>query len=290
MIQSMTGFGKAIYSLPGKKISIEIKSLNSKQFDLNARIPSFYKEKELPIRNIIAKSLVRGKIDLNLFVEFIDGNSNHKINTQLVQNYMNELKPIAEEMNASSDLLSIIMRLPDVLKAEREEMNEDEWKAIQECLSEAIAKLVDFRTSEGATTEVALNTYISNIENNLKEIETYEAERVENVRNRVFSKLEEYTNMNDESNRNRFEQEFIYYIEKLDISEEKVRLNGHCNYFKEVMNAAQSNGKKLGFISQEIGREINTIGSKANHMEIQKIVVKMKDDLEKIKEQTLNIL
>lgn len=290
MIQSMTGFGKAIYSLPGKKISIEIKSLNSKQFDLNARIPSFYKEKELAIRNIIAKSLIRGKIDLNLFVEFIDGNSNHKINIPLVQNYMDELRPIAKEMDASSDLLSIIMRLPDVLKAEREEMSDDEWKAIQECLSEAINKLDEFRTSEGATTAIALNTYISNIENNLKEIATYEEERVENVRNRIFSKLEEYTNMNDESNRNRFEQEFIYYIEKLDISEEKVRLNGHCNYFKEVMSAAQSNGKKLGFISQEIGREINTIGSKANHMEIQKIVVKMKDDLEKIKEQTLNIL
>lgn len=290
MIQSMTGFGKAIFSLPGKKISIEIKSLNSKQFDLNARIPSFYKEKELAIRNIVAKSLIRGKVDLNLFVEFIDGNTNHKLNTKLIQNYMDELQPLADKMDSSSDLLSIIMRLPDVLKAEREEMDESEWKAIQECLSEAIDKLVDFRTSEGATTEKALQSYISNIENNLKEIETYESERVENVRNRIFNKLEEFTNMSNDSDRNRFEQEFIYYIEKLDISEEKVRLNGHCQYFNEVMNSPQSNGKKLGFISQEIGREINTIGSKANHVEIQKIVVKMKDDLEKIKEQTLNIL
>lgn len=290
MIQSMTGFGKAIYSLPGKKISIEIKSLNSKQFDLNARIPSFYKEKELAIRNIVAKSLIRGKVDLNLFVEFIDGNSNHKLNTKLIQNYMNELKPMADKMDSSSDLLSIIMRLPDVLKAEREEMDPEEWKAIQECLSEAISKLVDFRTSEGATTETALVSYIKNIENNLKEIETYEDERIENVRTRIFNKLEDFANMNDETDRNRFEQEFIYYIEKLDISEEKVRLSGHCKYFIDVINAPQSNGKKLGFISQEIGREINTIGSKANHMEIQKIVVKMKDDLEKIKEQTLNIL
>jgi len=279
----MTGYGKSIIQLPSKKITIEIKSLNSKNLDLNTRIPAIYREKEVAIRRKLAKELTRGKVDLSFFIEATAEETSTKINTAVVTNYIAQLN----ELNTNSDTLSVAMRLPDVLKTVREELNEDEWHEIEKSIDEALHHLQDFRSDEG---EVLKNDFVFRIDaikNNLEEVIALDSERLQAVRDRLQKAIAELKVTFDE---NRFEQEMIYYLEKLDITEEKVRLSNHLKYFLEELEAGISNGKKLGFISQEIGREINTIGSKANFAPMQKMVVQMKDELEKIKEQLLNVL
>lgn len=289
MIQSMTGFGRATLILPEKKISVEVKSLNSKQVDINTRIPSFYKEKELEVRSLLSSTLRRGKIELSIFIENTDTNSQHKINKDLVENYINSLQNLGDEKISAGELLNIAMRLPDAMKVVREEINEEEWTAIMGVVNEAVESLVDYRKAEGVSLESDIKEQILKIESLHNKVPKYEQERIDAIKERISTKLNEVLQTVD-FDQNRLEQEMIYYIEKLDVSEEKVRLKNHCAYFIETMNSKESSGKKLGFISQELGREINTMGSKANHTEIQKIVVQMKDCLEKIKEQVLNVL
>jgi uncharacterized protein (TIGR00255 family) len=283
MIKSMTGYGKSILNLPTKKITIELKSLNSKNLDLNTRIPGVYREKEVEIRRKLAKEVVRGKIDVSFFVETTSEESTTIINKSIVAHYMQQLN----EIDSNSDTLSIAMRLPDVLKTEREELDETEWHVIENAFEEAIFQFQKFRDDEG---EVLRNDFIFRIEEirkNLIEVIALDSERLDAVREKL---LKAVTDLKITVDENRFEQEMIYYLEKLDITEEKVRLNNHLDYFIEELNGEDSNGKKLGFISQEIGREVNTIGSKANFAPMQKMVVQMKDELEKIKEQLLNVL
>ncbi len=289
MIQSMTGFGRSTLVLSNKKITVEVKSLNSKQVDINTRIPSFYKEKELDIRSYLSTKLRRGKIELAIFVENTGTDSQHKINKDLVSTYMNSLREVAEEEVTSGELLNIAMRLPDAMKVEREEFDKEEWKAVMNVVKEAVDALVDYRKTEGFSLEKDIKSQIAAIDALHDEVSQYEQERINTIKKRISSKLSDVLQAVD-FDRDRLEQEMIYFIEKLDVSEEKVRLKNHCAYFIETMASEESNGKKLGFISQELGREINTMGSKANHTEIQKLVVKMKDALEKIKEQTLNVL
>ena len=291
MIKSMTGFGKATGEVNLKKITVEIKSLNSKQADISIRIPSFYKDKELPLRSLINQNLERGKIDFNLFVELATEQSSLNINVELFKKYYADLSAIAADLGEKNkvDLISIITKMPDIMKSERMELDENEWAEINTIIEEALNHLNSFRIDEGKTLFDELFLRISNIEILLKKVDQYEPERTETVKGRILLNLEE-TIGKDNVNKDRFEQELIYYLEKYDVSEEKTRLNAHLNYFKETMNSSQSEGKKLGFITQEIGREINTLGSKANHADLQKIVVEMKDELEKIKEQVLNIL
>lgn len=279
----MTGYGKSIINLPTKKITIELKSLNSKNLDLNTRIPGVFREKEVEIRRKLTKELIRGKIDLSLFVETTSEESTTIINKSIVTHYVQQLR----EFDSNSDVLSIAMRLPDVLKTEREELDETEWNAIENTIDDAILLFQKFRNDEG---EVLKNEFIFRIEeirNNLAEVIELDSERLEAVREKLLKAVSDLKVTVDE---NRFEQEMIYYLEKLDITEERVRLNNHLDYFIEELNGDDSNGKKLGFISQEIGREVNTIGSKANFAPMQKMVVQMKDELEKIKEQLLNVL
>lgn len=283
MIQSMTGYGKSIIQLPSKKITIEIKSLNSKNLDLNTRIPAIYREKEVTIRRKLAKELTRGKVDLSFFIETTAEETSTKINTAVVTNYIAQLN----ELNTNSDTLSVAMRLPDVLKTVREELNEDEWHEIEKSIDAALHHLQDFRSDEGKVLKNDFVFRINAIKNNLEEVIVLDSDRLQAVRDRLQKAIAELKVTFDE---NRFEQEMIYYLEKLDITEEKVRLSNHLKYFLEELEAGVSNGKKLGFISQEIGREINTIGSKANFAPMQKMVVQMKDELEKIKEQLLNVL
>ena len=287
----MTGFGKATGEVNLKKITVEIKSLNSKQADISLRMPSFYKDKELPLRSLINQKLERGKIDFNLFVELSTEQSSLNINVELFKKYYADLSAIATDLGEKNkvDLISIITKMPDIMKSERMELDENEWIAINKIIEEALNHLNCFRTDEGKTLFDELFLRISNIETLLKKVDQYEHVRIDSVKERILNTLHE-TIGKDTFNKDRFEQELIYYIEKYDISEEKTRLNAHLNYFKETMNSSESEGKKLGFISQEIGREINTLGSKANHADLQKIVVEMKDELEKIKEQVLNIL
>ena len=289
MIQSMTGFGRSTLVLSNKKITVEVKSLNSKQVDINTRIPSFYKEKELDIRSYLSTKLRRGKIELAIFVENTGTDSQHRINKDLVSTYMNSLREVAEEEVTSGELLNIAMRLPDAMKVEREEFDKEEWKAVMNVVKEAVDALVDYRKTEGFSLEKDIKSQIAAIDALHDEVSQYEQERINTIKKRISSKLSDVLQAVD-FDRDRLEQEMIYFIEKLDVSEEKVRLKNHCAYFIETMASEESNGKKLGFISQELGREINTMGSKANHTEIQKLVVKMKDALEKIKEQTLNVL
>ena len=279
----MTGYGKSLVQLDNKKVTIEIKSLNSKNLDLNTRFPNIYKEKELEVRKLLAKNLVRGKIDLSFYVEITGEETSTKINKGVVEGYLQQLEQIRKE----ADVLSIAMRMPDVLKAEREELDEAEWEALEAGLESAIEDLNQFRLSEGAELQRDFELRISNIAGRLKEIAQLDVERLELVRSKLEKSISELEIDVDE---NRFEQELIYYLEKLDITEEKVRLNKHLEYFIEVLNDRESKGKKLGFIGQEIGREINTIGSKANYAPMQRVVVEMKDELEKIKEQLLNAL
>lgn len=291
MLQSMTGFGKAICELDAKKITIEVKSLNSKQFDLNTRIPSYYKEKELMVRNEIAKALIRGKIDFSIYVEITEVDKNSLINKEVVDKYFHQIKTIADELKIDSGelTLSSVLKFPDVLKTEREELEDEEWNTIAIKVTEAINDLISFRKQEGEALEKDIKLRVNNIKERLSDVDNFEQERIDRIKKRLKTNLDEFINA-ESIDENRFEQEIIYYLEKFDITEEKVRLANHCKYFLEILEHEQSAGKKLGFISQEIGREINTIGSKANDSDIQHLVVRMKDELEKIKEQLLNVL
>ena len=291
MIQSMTGFGKATGEVNSKKVTVEIKSLNSKQADVFIRTPSFYKEKELSLRSLINKNLQRGKIEFNLYVELPSEQNNISLNTKLFKKYYTELNDITTALGEkdNTDLISIISKMPDILQSEREELDEKEWTEIHKIVETALTSINSFRSDEGKTLQKELSLRIKNIELLLEEVPQYEQARIDTVRERILHNLDDTIgDMN--INKDRFEQEMIYYLEKYDISEEKTRLATHLNYFTKTMNASHSEGKKLGFICQEIGREINTLGSKANHANLQKIVVQMKDELEKIKEQILNIL
>jgi uncharacterized protein (TIGR00255 family) len=291
MIKSMTGYGKSVADIPQKKITVEIKSLNSKQFDLNTRLPWLYKEKEAEIRNIISRKLDRGKIDLNISFDIMDTEIIPVINRTVVKNYFNQIKDISAELGIGSDeeLLSTILKLPDALKTEKQELSEDEWILVSEKLNESMDQLDAYRIEEGRTLEADLTGCIGRILSFLEEIKKFEGERIIRIREKLKASLNEYFGK-ENVDMNRFEQELIFYLEKIDFNEEKVRLKKHCEYFMEKIASLPPNGKILSFIAQEIGREINTIGSKANDASIQKMVVMMKDDLEKIKEQTLNIL
>jgi len=286
MIHSMTGFGKASVQLPLKKLTIEIKSLNSKNLDLSVRLSQQYKEKELEVRNVIAQRLERGKIECSLYIEVTGEETSSTINAPIVKSYIQQMKNIIPDADAT-ELMKMAVRMPDALKVERAELNEEEWKEIQKVLNEALNNIMEFRRQEGAKLQNDFEQQIGSIRILMDEVATYETERINAVKERLRQGLEELKVNTDQ---NRFEQELIYYIEKLDINEEKVRLTNHLDYFIETMNGTQANGRKLGFIAQEMGREINTMGSKSNHSEMQKCVVQMKDELEKIKEQVLNIL
>lgn len=285
MIHSMTGYGKSVLQLPTKKLTIELKSLNSKNLDINARMPSIYREKELAIRKLLAKKLERGKVDFSIYVETTAEDTSTQINTPVVKQYIKQLKDVAE--GDDIDLLKMAVRFPDALNTVREEIDENEWKQIEAQIETAVSELNNHRLNEGKVLELDFNNRLKTISAILDEVITMDPERVEGVRERLLKGVQELREKYDE---NRFEQELVYYIEKFDITEEKVRLKNHLNYFKECLNSTDSNGKKLGFISQEMGREINTIGSKSNYAPMQQLVVQMKDELEKIKEQLLNVL
>lgn len=286
MIQSMTGFGKATLQLPNKKITVEIKSLNSKGLDLNVRIPSVYREMELDLRNQISNTLERGKIDFSLFIENIAEETATKVNVPIVKAYIAQLREVYA-LADETELIKMAVRMPDALKTEREEINENDWHLIQKIIVEALENIQSFRTSEGKTLETEFSNRIANIRNLMQETVALDSERIGTVKTRLRTAIDELNVTVDE---NRFEQELIFYLEKYDITEEKVRLENHLNYFLETISRNEANGRKLGFITQEMGREINTMGSKSNHAQMQKLVVQMKDELEKIKEQVLNVL
>ncbi len=288
MIQSMTGYGKSILHLPTKKITIEIKSLNSKNLDLNVRIPSYYKEKELSVRKKLASALVRGKVDFSIFVEMTADETSTTINQGVVKEYIQQLRNtlfIGSEDDV--ELLKMAVRMPDALKTEREELDENEWIEIEKEIEKAINEIVQYRIDEAASLEVDFKKRITNIKAYLEEVKELDGDRIEHVKTRLKKAIEDLKTETDE---NRFEQELIYYLEKLDINEEKVRLANHLEYFLQTLASPDSNGKKLGFIIQEMGREINTTGSKANFAPMQKAVIQMKNELEQIKEQILNVL
>ena len=291
MIQSMTGYGKAVVAFKEKKIHVEIKSLNSKQLDLNTRIAPLYREKEMEMRQMVAEALIRGKVDMSVWVEKDMAVDPTPINAQLVENYYQQIKTIAEKTGipAPEDWFYTLLRMPDVLtKTDTEELDDEEWAVVKGGVAEALKNLVDFRTQEGAALQKKFAEKIENIGKLMGEIEPYEKSRVEKIKARIIDGLQQSPSA--EYDKNRLEQELIYYIEKLDISEEKQRLANHLKYFRDTMNEPAGQGKKLGFIAQEMGREINTTGSKSNQAEMQNIVVKMKDELEQIKEQVLNAL
>lgn len=290
MIQSMTGFGKATAELSNKKITVEVKSLNSKQLDLSVRIPSVYKEHELSVRSLIARRLERGKVDFAIYIENTSKETTSQINQNVLEAYYNQIKNSAEKLgiDVPADWFQVLLRLPDVLKYEAQEADEEEWKVVSETINQALDQLIEFRKQEGKMLEDLFIQKVSNISSLLTDIEPYESERVEKVKTKIVEALQKIENF--DYDKNRFEQEMIYYIEKLDINEEKVRLRNHLKYFLETLNDTSGQGKKLGFITQEMGREINTTGSKANHVQMQQLVVQMKDELEQIKEQVLNVL
>lgn len=291
MIQSMTGYGKATAQFGEKKINVEIKSLNSKAMDLSTRIAPLYREKEMEIRNLIAQTLERGKVDFSLWVEKDVADTATPINSALVQNYYNQIKNISETYNipVPQDWFATLLRMPDVMtRVDIQELQEEEWDIVRKTIEEALGHLVDFRKQEGMALEKKFNEKLNNIERLLASIEPYEQERVGKIRDRITDALEKTISV--DYDKNRLEQELIYYIEKLDINEEKQRLSNHLKYFRETMAGGHGQGKKLGFIAQEMGREINTTGSKSNHAEMQNIVVQMKDELEQIKEQVLNVM
>lgn len=292
MIQSMTGYGKATVELPDKKINVEIKSLNSKAMDLSTRIAPVYREKEMEIRNEIARTLERGKVDFSLWVEKKDAEQlATPINQELVAAYYHRIKEISfvTGIPEPEDWFGTLLRLPDVMaKTETQELSEEEWQAAHAAVEEALNHLVDFRKQEGAALEKKFREKISNIAHLLETVEPYEKERVGKIKDRIVDALEKTISV--DYDKNRLEQELIYYIEKLDINEEKQRLSNHLKYFISTLESGSGQGKKLGFIAQEMGREINTLGSKSNHAEMQKIVVQMKDELEQIKEQVLNVM
>ena len=291
MIQSMTGYGKAVVAFKEKKIHVEIKSLNSKQLDLNTRIAPLYREKEMEMRQMVADALIRGKVDMSVWIEKDTTADATPINAQLVENYYQQIKSISEKTGipAPEDWFVTLLRMPDVMtKSEVEELEDEEWAVVKGGVAEALKNLVDFRTQEGAALQKKFTEKIDNIAKLMGEIEPFEKSRVEKIKARIIDGLQQIPSA--EYDKNRLEQELIYYIEKLDISEEKQRLANHLKYFRDTMNEPAGQGKKLGFIAQEMGREINTTGSKSNQAEMQNIVVKMKDELEQIKEQVLNAL
>ena len=292
MIQSMTGYGKATAELSDKKINVEIKSLNSKAMDLSTRIAPLYREKEIEIRNEIAKALERGKVDFSLWIDKKDAcELITPINQDVVVAYYERIRTISETTGipVPEDWFSTLLRMPDVMtKNDIQELSEEEWKAVHATVLQAIQNLVDFRIQEGAALEKKFREKISNIAKLLTSVDPYEKERVEKIKERITDALEKTLSV--DYDKNRLEQELIYYIEKLDVNEEKQRLSNHLKYFISTMESGNGQGKKLGFIAQEMGREINTLGSKSNHAEMQKIVVQMKDELEQIKEQVLNVM
>lgn len=280
----MTGFGKHVAQLPGKKITVELKSLNSKNLDINARVPQAYRERELEFRDRIAKTLIRGKVDFNLYVEQTGAEAASEINEPVVRQYMSQLSELAS--GDAVKYLEMALRLPDALKTLREEIDADEFKTIQTALDAALEQLLEFRAAEGKALEADFEKRVATLQKLLGEVAGLDQERIASVRQRLEKAVAE---IQESVDANRFEQELIYYLEKYDITEEKVRLSKHLEYFTDTLETSESNGKKLGFICQEIGREINTIGSKANDAPMQRIVVQMKDELEKIKEQILNV-
>ncbi|WP_396182682.1 YicC/YloC family endoribonuclease [Flavobacterium sp.] len=286
MIQSMTGFGKSTLQLSNKKITVEVKSLNSKGLDLNVRMPSVYREMELGLRNVIAQKLVRGKIDFSIYIEVTGEETSSKINVPIVKGYINQMKAVIPNAN-ETELMKMAVRMPDALKTERDEIDENEWNEIMKVVEEALKNIASFRIDEGKSLEIEFVSRIENIRTYMNQAVGMDTDRIETVKNRLRTALDELEANVDE---NRFEQELIFYLEKYDITEERVRLENHLNYFIETIAGTEANGRKLGFITQEIGREINTMGSKSNHSEMQKLVVMMKDELEKIKEQVLNVL
>ena len=282
----MTGYGKVVVELPTKTLRIEIRSLNSKSLDLNMRMPGDYRSKELELRKIIGSRLGRGKGDVSLYVELDKSDAAAKINTSVVQNYIHQLKGITSS-DSDLELLKMAVRMPDAISTEKEEVEAEEWSEILKAMAEVLNRIQGYRTDEGLALLEDFSTRINNIDSLLKSILEMDPKRLKNVKERLVKGV---ANLRETLDQNRFEQELIYYIEKLDITEEKIRLQNHLDYFTKTLNSKESNGKKLGFISQEIGREINTIGSKANYAPMQKLVVQMKDELEKIKEQLLNVL
>ncbi|MBF4471659.1 MULTISPECIES: YicC/YloC family endoribonuclease [Flavobacterium] len=286
MIQSMTGFGKATLQLPTKKITVEVKSLNSKGLDLSVRMPSLYREMELGLRNQIALKLERGKVDFSIFIESTAEQTSTKVNVPIVKAYISQLREVYADAD-ETELMKMAVRMPDTMKIEREEIDENDWAQIQTAIEEALQNILNFRRDEGLSLENEFQLRIANIRQYMNEALELDPERVQAIKDRLQTAISELKVNVDE---NRFEQELIYYLEKLDITEEKVRLTNHLDYFLETINGTEANGRKLGFITQEMGREINTMGSKSNHAQMQKLVVQMKDELEKIKEQVLNVL
>lgn len=286
MIQSMTGFGKATLQLPTKKITVEVKSLNSKGLDLNVRMPSVYREMELGLRNEIALKLERGKIDFSVYIEMTGEQTSTKVNVPIVKAYIAQMREVIADAD-ETELMKMAVRMPDALKTERDEIDENDWAEIQKVIKESLDNIANFRQDEGASLEKEFQLRIGNIRQYMEDALSLDAERVQAIKDRLQTAIAELKVNIDE---NRFEQELIYYLEKLDITEEKVRLTNHLDYFIETIKGTEANGRKLGFITQEMGREINTMGSKANHAQMQKLVVMMKDELEKIKEQVLNVL
>lgn len=282
----MTGFGKATLQLETKKINVEIKSLNSKGLDLNTRLPQAYREMELTVRNEISTKLERGKIDFSVYIESNAEQTSNKVNVPIIKAYISQLREI-NPVGDETELLKMAIRMPDAMKVEREEMDANDWHNIQNTISEAIKNILEFRAAEGKSLENEFLLRIGNIRQHLNDAVAHDSDRINAIKDRLHNAISELKSNIDE---NRFEQELIYYLEKLDITEEKVRLSNHLDYFIETINLNSANGRKLGFITQEIGREINTMGSKSNHAPMQKLVVMMKDELEKIKEQVLNVL
>ncbi|MDA8761842.1 YicC family protein [Flavobacteriaceae bacterium] len=288
MIHSMTGYGKSVLHLSDKKVTIEIKSLNSKNLDLNVRIPSYYRVKELAVRKELASRLVRGKVDFSIYIEMTADETSTTVNKGVVSEYMQQLRNVVQTGSSNDvELLKMAVRMPDALKTEREELDEDEWAQISANIQKAIKDIIQYRIDEAASLEKDFKLRIENIQSYLEEVKSFDAARITHVKERLKKAIDDLKVQTDE---NRFEQELIYYLEKLDINEEKVRLANHLTYFLQELGTEDSNGKKLGFIVQEIGREVNTIGSKANFAPMQKAVIQMKNELEKIKEQVLNVL
>tara|TARA_R110002072_G_scaffold37715_9_gene109907 strand:- start:2313 stop:3179 length:867 start_codon:yes stop_codon:yes gene_type:complete len=288
MIQSMTGYGKSVLHLSDKKVTIEVKSLNSKNLDLNVRIPSYYREKELNVRKELASKLVRGKVDFSIYVEMTADETSTTVNKGVVAEYMQQLRNVVQTGTSDDvELLKMAVKMPDALKTSREELDENEWTQINQNIQEAIKEIIQYRVDEAASLEADFKLRIQNIQSYLEEVKSFDEARIEYVKERLKKAIDD---LKVETDENRFEQELIYYLEKLDINEEKVRLANHLTYFLQELATDDSNGKKLGFIVQEIGREVNTIGSKANFAPMQKAVIQMKNELEKIKEQILNVL
>ena len=288
MIHSMTGYGKSVLHLSDKKVTIEIKSLNSKNLDLNVRIPSYYRVKELTVRKELASKLVRGKVDFSIYIEMTADETSTTVNKGVVSEYMQQLRNVVQTGSSNDvELLKMAVRMPDALKTEREELDEDEWAQISVNIQKAIKDIIQYRIDEAASLEKDFKLRIENIQSYLEEVKSFDGARITHVKERLKKAIDDLKVQTDE---NRFEQELIYYLEKLDINEEKVRLANHLTYFLQELGTEDSNGKKLGFIVQEIGREVNTIGSKANFAPMQKAVIQMKNELEKIKEQVLNVL